>query len=280
MTTAASGPERGAPTADETVRSSLAEPGIHDRWEKSYRTSANESFYELVFDELARLVPRPQAVTTFLDAGCGVGAHATRLARRGFTVEAVDFSAVVVGRARENVASRGLQERIAVRQADLLELPFPAESFDNTLCWGVLMHIPDVSSALSELGRVTRRGGVIVVNEVNARAPEARLLRAVLPRIAKSDIQVTRTPAGFEHWTTTASGSLMWRHADIGWIIREASRHGLVLRKRMPGQLSELYSYIPVARLAEMVHALNRVWFERVGRAGPAVGNVLLFQKA
>jgi hypothetical protein len=48
----------------------------------------------------------------------------------------------------------------------------------------------------------------------------------------------------------------------------------------MPGQLSELYSYIPVARLAEMVHALNRVWFERVGRAGPAVGNVLLFQKA
>lgn len=269
-----------APSADELVRGSLGKPAIHDTWESMYRTSANERFYELVFDELARLVPRPRAVTTFLDAGCGIGAHSSRLARRGFAVEAVDFSEVVVQRARTNIASQGLEGRITVRQADLLDLPFEAGNFDNTLCWGVLMHVVDVSSALSQLARVTRPGGAVVINEINARAPEARLLRALFRRIAKSDIRIRRTPAGFEHWATTPTGPLMWRHADIDWLVREGSRRGLVLRRRMPGQFSELYAEMPASWLADAVHAVNRIWFERVRAPGPAVANVLVFEKA
>src|ERR1039458_374646 len=267
------------PIADQLVRGSLGKPAIHDKWESKYRTRTNERFYELVFDELARLVPRHRTTTTFLDAGCGIGAHSSRLARRGFIVEAVDFSDVVIERARANVASQGLKARISVHQADLLELPFEAETFDHALCWGVLMHVPDVSAALSQLARVTRPGGAIVINEINARAPEARLLRMLFPHMRNREIQIKRTPAGFEHWETTPTGPLMWRHADINWLVREASRSGLILRRRIPGQFSELYTKMPARWLADGVHAVNRIWFERVRMPGPAVANVLVFEK-
>jgi SAM-dependent methyltransferase len=267
------------PTADQLVRGSLGEPAVHDRWESQYRTSANERFYELVFDELARLAPRPRSITTFLDAGCGIGAHSLRLARRGFSVEAVDFSEVVVERARANVSREGLDKSISVRQADLLELPFQAEVFDHALCWGVLMHIPDVSLALGQLARVTKPGGMIVINEINGQSPEARLKRAVFQRMRTRDIQVRRTAAGVEHWETTPSGPLMWRHARIDWLVDEGSRCGLRLERRMPGQFSELYTNMPARWLADTVQAVNRVWFERVRRPGPAVANILVFRK-
>jgi SAM-dependent methyltransferase len=262
-------------SADELVRGTLAEAAIHDGWERLYRTPANERFYELVFDELARLVPRDRGVTTFLDAGCGVGAHSLRLARRGFSVEAVDFSEIIVERARANVFSHGLEKRVRVRRGDLLELPFEEESFDHALSWGVLMHIPDVSSALAQLARVTRSGGKIVISEINAWALEARLQRAAFQR----KLQIKRTPAGFEHWAKTPSGPLMWRHADIDWMVHEGTRFGLSLERRLPGQFSELYVYMPARALSNAVQAVNRVWFARVRMPGPAVANVLVFHK-
>ncbi len=267
------------PDADAAVRGSLTAPTIHDTWESMYRTSANERFFELVFDEVTRLASRRGPSPTFLDAGCGIGAHASRLARRDFVVQAVDVSGVVVERARESLARQGLSERVDVRQADLLNLPFETNTFDNTLSWGVLMHVPDVARALGELARVTQRSGIVILNEINSASPEAHLLRLLFPRIAKSDVRITRTPAGFEHWAETESGPLMWRHADLDWLVREASDRGLVLRRRIPSQFTELYAEMPSRWIADAMHAVNRVWFTRVRAPGPAMANVLVFEK-
>lgn len=46
--------------------------------------------------------------------------------------------------------------------ADLLHLPYPAESFDYVVGNSFLHHIPDVPAALDELRRVTRPNGTIV----------------------------------------------------------------------------------------------------------------------
>src|SRR4051812_3728532 len=202
------------------VRESLERPAIHEMWEGSYRTGPNERFYEMAFDELVEASGRPEQ-DRYLDAGCGVCAHSIRLAERGFEVDAVDFSPSALEGARENVAVRGLEDRIRLRQADLVSLPFASEQFPHVLCWGVLMHVPDVAGAIAELARVTAPGGTVLLNEINAASPEARLLRLVEPRVAKSTIRVRRTPAGFEHWTTTDSGPLMWRHIDVRWLTRE-----------------------------------------------------------
>lgn len=261
------------------VRDSLGRPGIHETWESAYRTDRNERFYERVFDELVASMPPPRPGSELLDAGCGGGAHSLRLARRGFAVRAVDFSESVIGPARRRAREHGLEERMHVEQADLLALPYEDGAFTHVLCWGVLMHVPDVRRALAELARVTAREGVVVVNEVNARSPEARLKRALMPRLASSEITVRRTPAGFEHWTEAASGPLMWRHADIAWLVAEMASHGLRLRLRRAAQLSEIYAEPRLRRLERGVHALNSLWFDRVRRPGPAIGNLLVFER-
>lgn len=268
------------PTDTERVVGTLSTSGIHDQWERRYRTPVNERFYELVFDELMSLIAPLGPDARFLDAGCGIGAHSARLARRGFSVDAIDASERILERAADNLDSQGLSGRVTLRRGNLLELPYPAGSFDAVLCWGVLMHVPDVRAALSELARVTRSGGRLIVNEINSSAPEPRLLRALFPRVARSGVRIERTDAGFEHWAMTAEGPMMWRHADLDWLVGEARRNGLVPLRRIAGQLSESYAEMPAGSLAAAVHSVNSFWFRRIRRPRPAAANILVFEKA
>ena len=63
-----------------------------------------------------------------LDVGCGEGADAIWLARRGWTVTAIDISEVAVGRAREAAELAGAA--VDWVRGDALQTPFPARSFD------------------------------------------------------------------------------------------------------------------------------------------------------
>ncbi len=63
-----------------------------------------------------------------LDVGCGEGADAIWLARRGWTVTAIDISDVAVRRAREAAELAGAA--IEWVCGDALQTPFPAHSFD------------------------------------------------------------------------------------------------------------------------------------------------------
>jgi SAM-dependent methyltransferase len=63
-----------------------------------------------------------------LDIGCGEGADAIWLARSGWTVTAIDISKVAIGRAREAGELAGVTVEWLV--GDVLEVPFPARSFD------------------------------------------------------------------------------------------------------------------------------------------------------
>jgi SAM-dependent methyltransferase len=63
-----------------------------------------------------------------LDVGCGEGADAIWLARRGWTVTAIDVSDVALGRAREAAERAGATVEWVC--GDALRTPFPAHSFD------------------------------------------------------------------------------------------------------------------------------------------------------
>jgi SAM-dependent methyltransferase len=94
-----------------------------------------------------------------LDVGCGEGADAIWLARRGWTVTAIDISDVAVGRAREAAERAG----IAVEWVcgDALLTPFPARSFDL-----VSMQYPALPKAAGEAVRAllatVRPGGLLL----------------------------------------------------------------------------------------------------------------------
>ncbi|NLU67904.1 class I SAM-dependent methyltransferase [Streptomyces sp. HNM0574] len=64
-----------------------------------------------------------------LDLGCGEGADAIWLAREGWTVTAVDVSAVALGRAAEHAAAAGVAGRVDWQRHDL-GAGFPEGSWD------------------------------------------------------------------------------------------------------------------------------------------------------
>ncbi len=109
--------------------------------------------HQLVLAEMHAHVPPGAAV---LDAGCGTGGMMARLA--AWEPQGVDISAAAVSHCHE----RGLHD---VVQASVCALPFPNESFDLVLSLDVLYHQEvDETSALKEMARVLRPGGLMILN--------------------------------------------------------------------------------------------------------------------
>lgn len=274
---------RTAPRS-HAVERALADPGIHRRWEIAYRTERNERFYELVFSRLLELIAPPPGVE-FLDVGCGTGFHAIRLARRGYRVLAVDCSETVLALARENVQRAGLAGRVTLAKDNLMALSLPSGAFSYVLCWGVLMHIPALESALSELARVLAPSGTIMISEGNARSPNDWLYSATR-RLQGQATTATRTSWGVERWTETPAGPVMTRRSDLVALTDALARRGLTVTRRLPGQLTEAYAWrrrrAPdrIERiLDDAIHSLNEQWF-RFGRcANLAATNVLIARK-
>lgn len=104
--------------------------------------------------------------STVLEAGCGVGAQTVTLARRSpdarFT--SVDVSADSIAEARRRVDRAGLAN-VALRQADIFDLPFDGESFDHVFVCFVLEHLSQPVAALAALDSVLKPGGTITVIE-------------------------------------------------------------------------------------------------------------------
>lgn len=264
---------------DETSEqeSTLTKLDVHSRWTSDYRHEANELFFNECFDAILRDVDAPPGAL-FLDAGCGSASHSIRLALRGYRVEAFDFSESILAVARNNVAGRRLSNLINIRQGNLRALPYPDGNFDYILCWGVLMHVPAIDEAISELSRVLAPGGVLIVHEANADSLQSVTHRSLL-RIGRKRRDAVSTEYGVESWKNTDAGKVMTRVARIPRLVQEFEKHGLRLRSVTPGQFTEAYVRISRPALQNLVHRVNRVWFRRGMNAKLAFSNVLIFDR-
>jgi SAM-dependent methyltransferase len=101
-----------------------------------------------------------------LEAGCGVGAQTVTLAQRSpdarFT--SIDVSADSIAEAERRTARAGITN-VEFRQANILALPFDAESFDHVFVCFVLEHLAQPAPALAILEGLLRPGGTITVIE-------------------------------------------------------------------------------------------------------------------
>ena len=140
---------------------------------------------------LARVAEDRPADGSVLEIGCGAGLLTLALAQRGFAVEAVDVSQEMVELAARRAEVAGLAERISVRQADVLALPFESASFSLVVAVGVLPWLLQPELALQEIARVLRVGGVLILTADNrARLntfvdPRASMLLAPLKRLRR-----------------------------------------------------------------------------------------------
>jgi len=75
-----------------------------------------------------------------LDLGCGNGRNAVFLARAGFAVEALDFSATAIEWAQQNIAKAGVS--VQLHEASVFEWPGPAQPVDWVCDSGLFHHLP------------------------------------------------------------------------------------------------------------------------------------------
>jgi ubiquinone/menaquinone biosynthesis C-methylase UbiE len=100
-----------------------------------------------------------------LDVGTGPGIIALQLAKLGHTVTAVDLSEEMLDKAEKN--SREYSLDICFRKGDAEALPFPDNSFDAVVNRFVLWTVPSPEKALTEWGRVLKKGGTIAYIDGN-----------------------------------------------------------------------------------------------------------------
>jgi SAM-dependent methyltransferase len=101
-----------------------------------------------------------------LDVGCGRGVLLSTLADRGFEAHGVEVSPE---------AARGADPRARIRIAsELAEVGYPDAWFDGVIVWHVLEHLRDPAATLSEIARVLRPGGRLVVAVPNFSSLQAR----------------------------------------------------------------------------------------------------------
>lgn len=145
-----------------------------------------------------------------LDCSCGIGTQAIGLVLRGHRVTGTDLSPRAAARAAREAARRGVDVRTAA--ADMRRLPFADGQFDAVVCAdNSLPHLlteQDVTAALTEMRRVLRPGGRLLIST----RPYDELLR---DRPTSTPPQVHRTPdhAGEAERTVTFQ---LWHWHDDG----------------------------------------------------------------
>lgn len=98
-----------------------------------------------------------------LDVGCGEGADAVWLARRGWQVTAIDVSQVALKRAERHARDNGVD--VSWVHAGLVEAQLPAGGFDLVSAqYAALRKTPDAIAEHTLLGLVAPGGTLLVVH--------------------------------------------------------------------------------------------------------------------
>lgn len=118
-------------------------------------------------------LPEPR----ILDVATGTADLALRMARDlpEAVITGIDLSEKMLGLGREKVREKRLEQRIALRQADAQDIPYPNGCFDAvTVAFGV-RNFEDLRRGVGEMARVLKDGGVLVVLEFSR--PSNRVFR-------------------------------------------------------------------------------------------------------
>ena len=148
---------------------------FHRGFESVDRSADQQSFFQFLDlagrspsiiryrDRMLELCPIADG-SVVLDVGCGIGNEATRIASRvGNTgkVHGVDSSEAIIEEARRRV--RGSELPLEFRVGDAHSLAFEESCFDICRAERVFLYLENPAKAITEMARVTRPGGHVIV---------------------------------------------------------------------------------------------------------------------
>ena len=173
----------------------------------------------------------------YIDIGCGSGGWVMYLTDQGYTIEGLDANAALVERLKQH------RSDITWRTGNVLKLPLEDNSYDGVLALGVLEYTQDeVHTALSELHRIIRPNGLIIVQ-----VPLANHLRQLFYLPLKTAHYLLQTLRGqkpmFLHYFFTRS-EITEAVQKAGFDIERVQPHDWTL----PGHHAGLWIDWPILR--------------------------------
>jgi ubiquinone/menaquinone biosynthesis C-methylase UbiE len=140
----------------------------YDRWHQHVSSSAEDldersAWYQLALEYLV-----PVQGKRVLEVACGRGGFITLLESRGAAAFGADFSAAALQIASQKMShgsARG--SKVALSQADAHCLPFADCAFDCVVSCETIEHLTDPLTALREMARVCKSGGMLYLTTPN-----------------------------------------------------------------------------------------------------------------
>lgn len=144
--------------------------------ERELTKALNPDWQTHLLDMVAGVIAQPTYWSTprsVLEAGCGSGSFVTAVLKAGHDAWGIENDAdrLAIGNARIDAfgLDRAWKERLVA--GDATATGFEPERFDAVLGHQFIEHVPDPAGTISELLRVTKRGGYLVLFAPDYRAP-------------------------------------------------------------------------------------------------------------
>jgi len=115
------------------------------------------------------LAHRSSLSGSVLDVGTGTALIPIELCKRvpGVDVVAIDLAEHMLDLGRRNVTRAGLDDRIRLDKIDAKAMPYADGRFGATVSNSIVHHIPDPRAVITEMWRVTAKGGVLFVRDLS-----------------------------------------------------------------------------------------------------------------
>jgi len=153
------------------LRAAVADFLVKDNFKK-YSARINR-YRDLGYDmplhrqQIVQMLDGTSDDAKILDVGTGKGHMAIAIARSGRSCTSVDESPDEIYYARLNAIYFQLDEKIEFVQGDAKKLDFPDKSFDAVMSVNMIHHLPQPELVLSEMIRVCRDHGRIILADIN-----------------------------------------------------------------------------------------------------------------
>ncbi|XP_051017300.1 methyltransferase-like protein 27 [Acomys russatus] len=205
---------------------------FYDDWAPEYDQDVAALKYQaprLAVDCLSGTLLGPSPETLILDVACGTGLVAVELQARGFLqVQGVDGSPEMLKEAQ----ARGLYQHLSLCTLGQEPLPSPEGTFDAVIIVGALSEGQVPCSAIPELLRVTKPGGLVcLTTRTNpSNLPYKEALEAAFDSLEQAGVWERLVAQPVDHWELATSE----RETGLGACAQDAFISGIIYlyRKR------------------------------------------------
>lgn len=130
-----------------------------------------------IYDELFSQPRKRRNGKKVLDVGCGFGFDLIKKFNDGYDCYGVEIDPYRAKKVEKIFSDHGA--KITIKTGTAEKVPFGNSIFDEVICSHVIEHVPNDRKAVSEIYRVMKRGGRLVLNVPHVRNLHTRFRKSI-----------------------------------------------------------------------------------------------------